>query len=59
MSILRGKRIGVALTGSHCTIEAILPQFEKMVRAGADLFPILSPTVRQTDTRFGTATAVQ
>ncbi|HQD52927.1 MAG: dipicolinate synthase subunit B [Dethiobacteria bacterium] len=59
MSILRGKRIGVALTGSHCTIEAILPQFEKMVRAGADLFPILSPTVRQTDTRFGTAAAVQ
>ncbi len=55
MSILEGKRIGVALTGSHCTIGAILPQLEKLALTGALLFPILSPTLEQTDTRFGTA----
>lgn len=59
MSTLKGKRIGVALTGSHCTIEAILPQLEKMALAGAELFPILSPAVQSTDTRFGTAAAVR
>lgn len=59
MSLLKGKRIGVALTGSHCTIEEILPQFEKMAQAGAALFPILSPSVRETDTRFGTAAAAR
>lgn len=59
MSTLKDKRIGVALTGSHCTIEAILPQLEKMARAGANLFPILSPAVQQTDTRFGTAAALR
>lgn len=59
MSTLKDKRIGVALTGSHCTIEAILPQLENMALAGADLFPILSPAVQQTDTRFGTAAAVR
>lgn len=59
MSLLKGKRIGVALTGSHCTVDEILPQFERMVREGAELFPILSPAVRQTDTRFGTAGAVR
>ncbi len=58
MSTLKDKRIGVALTGSHCTVEAILPQLEKMALAGAELFPILSPAVRQTDTRFGTAADV-
>lgn len=59
MSLLKGKRIGVALTGSHCTIGEILPQFEKMAQAGAALFPILSPSVRETDTRFGTAAAAR
>lgn len=59
MSNLKNKRIGVALTGSHCTIEAILPQLERMSLAGADLFPILSPAVQKTDSRFGTAAAVR
>lgn len=59
MSLLKGRRIGVALTGSHCTIDEILPQFERLVQAGADLFPILSPAVQETDTRFGTAAALR
>ena len=59
MSTLKDKRIGVALTGSHCTIEAIMPQLEKLAQAGAQLFPILSPAVQTTDTRFGTAAEVR
>ena len=55
MSTLAGKKIGLALTGSHCTLEKIFPQVEKMVRAGAEIYPIMSPAVQITDTRFGTA----
>lgn len=59
MTLLKGKQIGVALTGSHCTIDSVLPQFEKMTLAGAELYPILSPAVQDTDTRFGTAERVR
>ena len=59
MVALKDKRIGVALTGSHCTVEAILPQLEKLALAGALLFPILSPALEHTDTRFGTAAALR
>jgi dipicolinate synthase subunit B len=52
---LKGKRIGVALTGSHCTLDAIFPQLERIKQDGAELFPIFSPSVRGTDTRFGLA----
>ena len=59
MTQLTGKRIGVALTGSHCTIDMVLPQFAEMARSGAELYPILSPAVQETDTRFGAAAAVR
>jgi dipicolinate synthase subunit B len=52
---LNGKRIGVALTGSHCTLHKIFPQLERIKQEGAEIFPILSPSVRDTDTRFGPA----
>ncbi|MHB1125538.1 MAG: dipicolinate synthase subunit B [Bacillota bacterium] len=52
---LKGIRIGFALTGSHCTLEKTLPVVRKLVDAGAQVFPIFSETVWDTDTRFGTA----
>ncbi len=55
MSTLTGKHIGLALTGSHCTLENIFPELEKMVQTGAEIYPIMSPAVQTTDTRFGTA----
>ncbi|HHX87086.1 MAG TPA: dipicolinate synthase subunit B, partial [Firmicutes bacterium] len=55
MSTLTGKCIGLALTGSHCTLEIIFSQVEKMIQAGAEIYPIISPAVQTTDTRFGTA----
>jgi len=52
---LEGKVVGVALTGSHCTIPEVLPQIEALIERGASVIPILSYSVAHTDTRFGRA----
>ncbi len=52
---LRGKNIGFALTGSHCTYAEIWPQIERLIRAGGEIYPIVSETVATLDTRFGRA----
>lgn len=52
---LEGKTVGVALTGSHCTIPEVLPQIEALIERGASVIPILSYSVASTDTRFGRA----
>ncbi len=49
---LKGVRIGVVLTGSHCTIPEVLPQIRRMKELGADIYPIFSYTVDQFDNRF-------
>lgn len=54
--MLKGKRIGFGLTGSHCTYEEVLPQIEKLVESGAEVVPVVSYTLQSTDTRFGKAT---
>jgi dipicolinate synthase subunit B len=50
---LKGKKIGFGLTGSHCTYDAVFPEIEKLVQAGAEVIPVVSYTVKNTDTRFG------
>ncbi len=55
MQSLMGITIGLAVTGSHCTIEKVLPQVKELVAEGARVIPILSESVLSTDTRFGTA----
>lgn len=52
---LKGVRVGFALTGSHCTIEAVLTEIDKLVEAGALVTPIISESVGEIDTRFGLA----
>lgn len=52
---LQGVRIGLVVTGSHCTIPAVLPEIIKLKQEGAEIVPIFSYTVSCTDTRFGTA----
>lgn len=52
---LNDVRVGFALTGSHCTIEQTIPQIERLVKAGAEVLPIVSDAVKNTDTRFGQA----
>lgn len=53
--MLSGVKIGFAITGSHCTLGEVLPAMQQLKEEGAELFPILSPSVRDTDTRFGKA----
>ncbi len=53
MMELKGKRIGFGLTGSHCTYDAVVPEIQKLLDAGADVIPVVSFTVSSTDTRFG------
>lgn len=50
---LNGKRIGFGLTGSHCTYDAVFPEIEKLVNAGAEVLPVVTFTVKNTNTRFG------
>ncbi|WP_079709497.1 dipicolinate synthase subunit B [Paraliobacillus ryukyuensis] len=53
--MLKGKKIGFGITGSHCTYAAVMPQIERLVTAGAEIVPVVSETVQTTDTRFGKA----
>ncbi|HCC00201.1 MAG TPA: dipicolinate synthase subunit B [Ruminococcaceae bacterium] len=47
--------IGFAFTGSFCTFSQVIPQIEKIVKAGHTVIPIFSDTSYKTDTRFGEA----
>lgn len=51
---LKGVKVGFALTGSHCCLDDVLPQLRSLVNEGADIFPIISPVVDTTDTKYGT-----
>ncbi len=55
LSALAGKKIGLALTGSFCTLAQVLPQLERLLAAGATVQPILSERVQSLDTKFGAA----
>ncbi len=50
---LKGKKIGFGLTGSHCTYDAVFPEIEKLVQAGAEVLPVVTFTVKNSETRFG------
>ncbi|EGL81930.1 dipicolinic acid synthetase, B subunit [Caldalkalibacillus thermarum TA2.A1] len=52
---LKGKTIGFGLTGSHCTYADVIPEIQKLVDAGARVIPIVTHTVKTTDTKFGKA----
>lgn len=49
---LKGVKIGVVLTGSHCTIGDVLPQMRELKKQGAEVHSIFSYTVDETDNRF-------
>jgi len=50
---IKGKRIGFGLTGSHCTYDEVYPQIENLMNGGAEVIPVVTHTVKNTDTRFG------
>ncbi|MGI6085343.1 MAG: dipicolinate synthase subunit B [Acetivibrionales bacterium] len=52
---VNNKKIGIAITGSFCTIQDAIIEFERLVFLGADVIPILSNSVATTNSRFGRA----
>ena len=50
---LKGKKIGVALTGSFCTFEKTFQELQKLQELGAELYPILSNASQTISCRFG------
>jgi dipicolinate synthase subunit B len=52
---LKGKTIGFALTGSHCTYAEVYPALESLVAMEVEVIPIFSNTLLSTSTRFGEA----
>ncbi len=52
---IKGKTIGFAVTGSHCTYAEVFPEIERLVYAEARVVPIFSHTMTSTSTRFGEA----
>jgi dipicolinate synthase subunit B len=52
MSLI-GKRIGFGLTGSHCTYDAVFPEIKRLVESGVEVIPVVTYTVKNTETRFG------
>lgn len=53
--LLEGKRIGFGITASHCTYEEVFPQIERLMELKAEVVPIVTYSVRTTDTKFGKA----
>lgn len=53
--LLSGCKIGFVLTGSFCTFSKVVPEIEKLVNEGAEVYPVLSDSVNKSDTRFGKA----
>lgn len=52
-------KIGYAFCGSFCTIQNSLKEMKKLVEHGYDVFPILSPIVFNSNTRFTNAEELQ
>lgn len=46
-------KIGYAMTSSFCTIDTAIKGLQSLIDAGHDVVPIASPSIFNTDTRFG------
>jgi len=52
---LANKKIGFGFTGSHHSQVLVFDELKKLVHAGADVYPIVSNTVKSVDTKHGKA----
>lgn len=52
---LVNKKIGFGFTGSHHSQVLVFEELKKLVNEGADVFPIVSQTVKSIDTKHGKA----
>lgn len=49
---LRGVKIGFVVTGSHCTVDDVIPEIKHLIDEGAQIVPIFSFTADNQDNRF-------
>ncbi len=52
---LKGVNIGYCICGSFCTLKSSLKQMENLVELGGKITPVMSYSVLNTDTRFGSS----
>lgn len=52
---LKGKNVGIGITGSFCTFDKIMAQIVKITEEGANVFTVFSDNAKSMDTRFGNA----
>lgn len=50
---LKGKKIGIAMSGSFCTFDKSFRQMECLAETGAELYPIFSDASQKISSRFG------
>ncbi|TYQ17719.1 UNVERIFIED_CONTAM: dipicolinate synthase subunit B [Acetivibrio alkalicellulosi] len=50
---LKNISVAFALTGSYCVFDKVIPQVEKLVNEGANVYPVVSYEVAKTNSRFG------
>lgn len=50
---LSNLKVGIALTGSFCTLTQVIDEIRNLKQKGLDIYPIVSPAVMNSDTRFG------
>lgn len=50
---LKGKKVGVALTGSFCTFDKIFVELQKLAETGAEVYTIFSNASQSIASRFG------
>ncbi len=55
MMELKGRKIGVALTGSFCTYQKVFEQIRKLQEAQAEIVTIFSDASQKINSRFGEA----
>lgn len=54
MGELSGVRIGLAMAASHCNLSRAVDTISLLVSEGAEVTPIVSPSIFRVETRFGT-----
>ena len=55
MTDFNNVKIGYAICGSFCTFRKTIDAMSRLVQAGGDVYPIMSPNAFSLDTRFGAA----
>ena len=52
---VKGKKIGFVLTGSFCMINKTIEKMKELIKLDAKIIPVMSYSVYNLDTKFGTA----